>query len=1116
MSFTSKETRPFTVAESEWETACHYLKGKPDGTKLTYSASLNMSGTALLPRRKKGKLYAAIEAYNRNHPEQPLDQTTHSFVILGGKIYAIAQGFVLGEGTYGKVKYLLDEDQTVFVLKKEVPTSDDPLQPEELEVLQDRNLSMGRHQVRQLDYAEDDSKKQNTPVFYTQMTYAGITLRKLTSPDPQDKDPLPELTDEERLDIGIDLCLELHDFHYLRRKSQSKTAYAHLDLKLDNITRDQQGKLHLIDFGFTVSNPANRPSRTGAQLYKPKTGAVNKLDGEAYDVFALKRCLFMPNELWCDVWYHVSDARSTPGVQGILNETIMAHPDINKYVYTGSTEQEKKYYNDDKIGACALGAILIAAKLNLSISADDLATNLEKALLVTGIYKLNPLTAKTAIEEALADETHIRALAAFFAMDCHENLDTFMADTDFSAAMAAADSHKKACMLLFLKLLQMDALYYVCLDNEEITDGLYALYRQPKKLWSPVNIKMLTEIPGLARLINFLEGEALQRHFPTLLDSPDLYNALIPLMKADENKYLLSFLLQNDFQPDALLNIFRDAAVKQALVLLQNSGSVNIEHYRKVIQNPPLAQAMLDFASYKTDSFFPLPEKLAQSSPKIWEAVSIYKARQKHATKIPNFIDWINHDHNAIITQERAAAICFLGKNNLSEFIHEDMPDSVLFALAEGENHLEKADLERLLNDDKAVGRFQALCDCQHIEAATILFKYQGLEDKDIVTLQSQPGFAETIIYLQQDPDLLERFLTSDNDLLVQVMLDLSSNKGLSDTMIPALLKDDSIPADRDLIAALTQLKKKPWLVPSLIDALGKRLDGILSTEDALADTLTAIDAPQNRRLLLKQLNGQKLLALINDLPAFIARLNNPAIENDLTLFCLKIKLEDYLKDKHGLLTTELQALLKTDYTDAKKFQNDCISKLQAAEHSPMTDTIYALLLAQTNQDIGHHKRFTARVAEAFVFHKKASSLRRFGFYSAGFFAVTAAVFALGVFAIPVLGQLTLAGLVGVSVIAGVIAVTMAYVLPKICSCKGAESTQAKDNETAGDQAYNGSSRTMSRLGGQVPSIQEHEAPDATAGYVCQIRPLLTASSCDNATPVEQGLSIRVNGASTP
>lgn len=1061
----------FTVAKTEWDTAHYYLDKKPDGTKLTYSATSSAQGF-LLPRKNKNQLYWAIEKHNGKNPANQLEQTTHSFVVLAGKIYALAQGktpaAVLGQGSFGKVKYLVDENQQVFVLKKEKMMEDgDEVSLSELSVLQDRNMSTGRHQARHLEHAQDDMQSD---IFYTQMEDAGISLEKITR--------RADLTDEERLDIGIDVCLEVDDFHYIRRKSKSKTANAHLDLKLPNITRDKQGKVHLIDFGFAVSNPANIPLITGTPLYVPKetfAGRKRTLTGEQFDIFALKRCLFMPDELWCHD-EHVDNARAKyPEHPGILSPKIMNdYPEVNKYVNTGSKSYEQKYYNNDSISACALAAILIATKLDLSISADILATDWQKARFVTGIYSADPLRAKTRIEESLSDEKSIGIIAAFSEMDHYERMEDFMADEQFASTMMAAKFHEKACACILLKSLNLTELY-ASLDNAEIVRALYALWRQPKNIWTKENIGVVAKRPVLAALLNILEKEQLQEHFQTLLASPVLYTFFTPLDRKDEEKDLLLFLLKNNFSAESLVEIFQNKTLYAALILLRKQGFSSTETLLQVIKNPVLAQAILDLSSYKDTWCYDAIYYLIKADPKIWKAVSLYKDAQEKPMEImksPAFIaDLSTSYYNSAISIQTAEAIAYLAEKGLTEFIHEKIPGKAVCALAAIEEPgFDNKDIRQMLTNPEVIKKLSKSGNPEHTKAIIILFKQNLLKDNFATAITMRPGFAKSIIFLEKDPWLLAQFLNPDSGTSQLVSCLFARNKGM--VLIPALLQSDIIPGEEAMIGVLTALGNEPsHITYNLIQALSNRIDKVFSSESHLARALTGINDRNSRLLLLRSLSGEKLITFIVDFPAFAARLNNSTIAEEVKCVLLEAKLQNHIANKDGLLISGLKSVLTLGHTDGKSFQNACIRALRDTEdsHNEGAD-IYKLLLDETAEDQDIYKAYVAKVSEQSRQDNQAASLWHFSLRSIGTLAIAAATFAL--FLIPGIGQLSLAGMLSIALVAGTVFLAMTYV-PKIWQSMQSffSETEQVDPcipEDISDKAFNKGPQAMHALGGSL------------------------------------------------
>ncbi|APS55602.1 hypothetical protein AVI51_15975 (plasmid) [Piscirickettsia salmonis] len=177
--------------KKEWEIAKKNLKYgiASEGTKLKRSTKLNLS---------------------------------HSFIVINQKIYALAgEEEILGQGKFGKVKLVEDEQRNLYVIKVSYK---DKFKAQELKILDDLGLLQGQ--------------TQRNNKHYLLLNFLGNSLDKVEFKDDRGR---------------LDACFQLiHLVNKLNKGELSKFnhPYYHNDIKPNNAVLNEQGQVSLIDFGL--------------------------------------------------------------------------------------------------------------------------------------------------------------------------------------------------------------------------------------------------------------------------------------------------------------------------------------------------------------------------------------------------------------------------------------------------------------------------------------------------------------------------------------------------------------------------------------------------------------------------------------------------------------------------------------------------------------------------------------------------------------------------------------------------------------------------------------------------------------------------------------------------
>ncbi|MCF6775386.1 hypothetical protein L3V83_02245 [Thiotrichales bacterium 19X7-9] len=200
------------------------------------------------------------------NPKNKDNYESHSFLNIEGKILAINTK-ALGSGGNGQVTLAEDEDGRLYAVKR---LKNYKFANEEAQTSKNLGASIGDH------------KRQDSNKHYIAYEYLGESLKSYLK---REKDNLSEI---QQLDLAIQL-FKLIDKMHSGRASKTGEKIAHLDIKPDNIVIDKNGKLHLIDYGFSRSINAVGNPKFGTPIYVPID--IGYVEPASLDIFAALRVL---------------------------------------------------------------------------------------------------------------------------------------------------------------------------------------------------------------------------------------------------------------------------------------------------------------------------------------------------------------------------------------------------------------------------------------------------------------------------------------------------------------------------------------------------------------------------------------------------------------------------------------------------------------------------------------------------------------------------------------------------------------------------------------------------------------------------------------------------------
>lgn len=519
----------FTVTADQWEIAHQYLDNAPDGTKLPFSVE----------RKCKNTVHPIKKFADAPKPYQ----TFTSFMKQNGRILAFQRG-ELSDGSVNKAKYAIDEAGILYVIK----VGDDSEQfNNEATILQDLQISSSL------------IKRVNHQKKYITMNSLGINLKRYFLDENNQS-----ISDELRLDIAIKLCWQLYRLH-AGHASATNTAYAHMDIKPDNITIDKDGNIYLIDFGLAEKNPKEAGlAKTNAHVYvaycdRQKNQVLSK---EQYDVIALKRIIHLPDSFYGGGKRYISNIyRDNDELVSLLSERFLHQHQLNEYINTHAFEDDEPDYTQDKTSALMLTAMLINVKLNLNIDNKQIATDTIVTHAITGAYFSNHASE---LNTLLLSCSKLKLMAALNASNYLEKYNSYLNDIILIDALERASTLETATALVHLKRAGLMQYSETILHSNELSTVISAL---GNNLSCQHLLMIINDVSDkMTKALLFLCDHHLKNRCWEVINNAAFAAAIVSVIS--NNNETLIYLLKL-FTDKEMIKIIEDKRLYQAFELLR-------------------------------------------------------------------------------------------------------------------------------------------------------------------------------------------------------------------------------------------------------------------------------------------------------------------------------------------------------------------------------------------------------------------------------------------------------------------------------------------------------------------------------------------------------------------
>ncbi|MFA6301774.1 MAG: DUF4116 domain-containing protein [Legionella sp.] len=505
----------FSIRSYEWDYANELLSKAPNGTKLK-STSLPLSFAS-----------------------------KHSFVKINGKLYGLTKRNTIdpriSDGTMAHTKYAQDEQGNLFIVK----IIDTRTSSHEQSILQDLSVCVGS------EYRNDKPKQ------YIILKHLGRNLKETLN------DIQSVLSAEQRLDIAIKLTYQVYQLHQ-GLLSTSKVAYAHKDIKLDNITIDNQNNVHLIDFGLSHKDPFEKSYvSTGATFYTAYPGAPN-LTGADIDIIALKRSLFLPQQFYCRRNHLFISDYDYANHNPILPINLIDQYNLHEFINTFSAYGDVPKYTNQIMDPIIICAALINARQQLGISNDALSKNTLLCHALVGSYFG---TYTISIQEITKNITYQTIAGILHRNHNMKEFDKIVADTLLINIINQANNTDQITAILKLQQLNLTKHFDLIIDTPQICELIAYL----DKLKRPDLIEYVLEnySPGLLNIVQLSKLLDCTSRVASLCTNKNLLEAL-NLFAKDETSETLKLLIKNPEISDAnIIDYCTNNELRAALDILR-------------------------------------------------------------------------------------------------------------------------------------------------------------------------------------------------------------------------------------------------------------------------------------------------------------------------------------------------------------------------------------------------------------------------------------------------------------------------------------------------------------------------------------------------------------------